>query len=74
MTDEKRERPLFSVEEHLPPGKVIHRWVEPPDGTVEDIGVNLRRMFEEHPRHSVYVRHLDDGRMEMIVVEGAVEE
>jgi hypothetical protein len=31
-------------------------------------------MFEEHPRHSVYVRQLDDGRFEMNVVEGAVEE
>jgi hypothetical protein len=59
VTGEKHERALFSVEEDLPAGKVIHRWVEPPDGTIEDIGVNLRRMFEEHPRHSVYVRRLD---------------
>ncbi len=74
MTDEPPERPLFSVEERLPEGKVIHRWVEPPDGDAEAIGGQLRRMFKDHPGHSVYTRMLDDGRLEMIVVEGALEE
>lgn len=72
MGDE--ERPLFSFEERLPEGKVIHRRVEPPGAGLEWAGRTMRELMEANPGHDVYVRFVseDDRRIEMVVVEGAI--
>jgi hypothetical protein len=70
------DRPPWAFVDRLPEGKIIHRRVEPVDRTEKtdaEMMRQLRELFAEHPGHSVYIRQLDDERIEMIVVEGAFE-